>query len=47
MGFMHEQINDGRNYRLLNVLDDFNREGLGIGVDLSLPAERANTGSNY
>jgi putative transposase len=24
----------------LNVLDDFNREGLGIEVDFSLPAER-------
>ena len=27
-------------FRLLNVLDDFNREGLGIEVDFSLPAER-------
>ena len=26
--------------RLLNVLDDFNREGLGIEADFSLPAER-------
>jgi hypothetical protein len=24
---------DGRAFRLLNVLDDFNREGLGIEVD--------------
>jgi transposase InsO family protein len=31
---------DGRPFRLLNVLDDFNREGLGIEVDFSLPAER-------
>ena len=31
---------DGRQFRLLNVLDDFNREGLGIEVDFSLPAER-------
>ncbi len=31
---------DGRAFRLLNVLDDFNREGLGIEVDFSLPAER-------
>jgi putative transposase len=31
---------DGRTLRLLNVLDDFNREGLGIEVDFSLPAER-------
>jgi putative transposase len=31
---------DGRAFRLLNVLDDFNCEGLGIEVDFSLPAER-------
>ena len=37
---MHDQLSDGRNYRLLNIIDDFNREGLGIEVDLSLPAER-------
>ena len=30
MDFMHDQLNDGRSYRLLNVIDDFNREGLGI-----------------
>ena len=40
MDFMHDQLEDGRNYRLLNVLDDFNREGLAIEVDLSLPAAR-------
>lgn len=40
MDFMHDQLSDGRCYRLLNVIDDFNREGLGIEVDLSLPAER-------
>ncbi|MFP3441313.1 DDE-type integrase/transposase/recombinase, partial [Pantoea sp. SIMBA_133] len=40
MDFMHDQLNDGRRYRLLNVIDDFNREGLGIEVDFSLPAER-------
>ena len=38
--FMHDQLGDGRSYRLFNVLDDFNREGLGIEVDLSLPADR-------
>lgn len=31
---------DGRQFRLLNVLDDFNREGGGIEVDGSLSAER-------
>ena len=40
MDFMHDQLEDGRCYRLFNVLDDFNREGLAIEVDLSLPAER-------
>ena len=38
--FMHDALSDGRNFRLLNVLDDFNREGLAIEVDFSLPAER-------
>ena len=36
----HCRAPDGRAFRLLNVLDDFNREGLGIEVDFSLPAER-------
>lgn len=40
MDFMHDNLDDGRQYRLFNVLDDFNREGLGIEVDLSLPAAR-------
>lgn len=40
MDFMHDQLEDGRSFRLLNVIDDFNREGLGIEVDLSLPSER-------
>jgi len=40
MDFMHDQLSDGRNYRLFNVIDDFNREGLGIEVDISLPASR-------
>jgi putative transposase len=40
MDFMHDQLSDGRSYRLFNVIDDFNREGLGIEVDLSLPALR-------
>lgn len=40
MDFMHDQLADGRCLRLFNVIDDFNREGLGIEVDFSLPAER-------
>jgi putative transposase len=40
MDFMHDQLSDGRSIRLFNVIDDFNREGLEIDVDFSLPAER-------
>ena len=39
-GFLSDQLISGRYFRTFNVLDDFNREGLGIEVDLSLPAER-------
>ncbi|TCL63218.1 integrase-like protein [Rhizobium sp. BK251] len=40
MDFMADRLADARQFRLLNVLDDFNREGLGIEVDFLLPAER-------
>ena len=40
MDFMHDQLGDQRSYRLFNVIDDYNREALGIEVDLSLPAAR-------
>jgi putative transposase len=40
MDLMHDNLDDGRQYRLFNVIDDFNREGLGIEVDLSLPSAR-------
>lgn len=40
MDFVHDQLEDGRSFRLFNVLDDFNREGLTIDVDLSLPSAR-------
>lgn len=40
MDFMADRLADGRPIRTLNVLDDFNREGLDIEVDFSLPAER-------
>jgi len=38
--FMHDRLTDGRAFRLFNVIDDFNREGLGIEADFSLPALR-------
>ncbi|WP_142051284.1 IS3 family transposase [Achromobacter sp. SLBN-14] len=40
MDFMHDQLADGRSIRVFNVIDDFNREALGIEVDFSLPSER-------
>ena len=40
MDFMHDSLTDGRSYRLFNVIDDFNREGLVIEADFSLPAQR-------
>ena len=38
MDFMHDQLQDGRSFRLFNVIDDFNREALSIEIDLSLPS---------
>ena len=40
MDFMHDQLEDGRCFRLFNVIDDFNREALAIEVDFSLPSSR-------
>ena len=40
MDFMHDQLQDGRTFRLFNVIDDFNREAIGMEVDFSLPSER-------
>ena len=40
MDFMADQLHNGRSFRTFNVLDDYNREGLGIEVDLSLPSLR-------
>ena len=40
MDFMHDQLANGCSFRLLNIIDDFNREALATDIDLSLPAER-------
>jgi putative transposase len=40
MNFMSDGLRDGRTIRTFNVIDDYNREGLGIEVDFSLPAPR-------
>ncbi|MBN0727277.1 transposase family protein, partial [Pseudomonas aeruginosa] len=40
MDFMHDQLSDGRSFRIFNLIDDFNREALAMDIDLSLPAER-------
>jgi len=37
--FMHDQLEDGRAFRLLNVVDNFNREAINMAVDFSLPSE--------
>lgn len=36
---MSEQLANCRSFRTLYVLDDFNREGLAIELDYSLPSE--------
>jgi putative transposase len=38
--FMSDSLTDGRRFRLLNIIDDYNRESLAIEVDTSLPSLR-------
>ena len=40
MEFRHDQMSDGQCYRLLNIIDDYKREGLVMEVGISLPASR-------
>lgn len=40
MDFMSDALSDGRTIRTFNVIDDYNREALGIEVDVSLPSLR-------
>jgi putative transposase len=37
---MSDALYSGQRFRTFNVVDDFNREGLGIEVDAHLPAPR-------
>ena len=37
---MHDQLSDGRSYRLFNVIDDYKCEGLAIEAGFSLPSVR-------
>lgn len=38
--FMHDTLRCGKKVRSLNIIDDYNREVLGIAVDSSLPSGR-------
>ncbi len=40
MDFMHDNLSSGKKYRLLNIIDDYNREGLDCEIDFSLPSYR-------
>jgi len=40
MDVMHDQLVNGRSIRALKVIDDFNRQALGIEVDFSPPSTR-------
>lgn len=40
LDFMSDALVDGRKFRLLNVIDDFNRESLSLEADSSLPTLR-------
>jgi putative transposase len=40
LDFTSDNLTGGRKFRTLNVVDDYNREALGVEVDYSLPAQR-------
>ena len=40
LDFTSDNLTGGRKFRTLNVVDDYNREALGIEVDYSLPSRR-------
>jgi putative transposase len=40
LDFMSDALSDGRKFRILNIIDDYNREILKMEIDTSLPALR-------
>ena len=40
MDFMSDSLQNGRHFRTFNVIDDYNREGLCVDADFSLPTEK-------
>lgn len=40
MDFMYDRLMNGRSFRTLNILDDFNREALNIVIDTSISSQR-------
>ena len=40
LDFMSDSLENSRSFRVLNVIDDFNREALGSEIDFSIPSER-------
>lgn len=40
LDFMSDALANGQKFRTFNVIDDFNREGLGILIGISLPTKR-------
>lgn len=40
MDFVSDTLNSGRTFRVLNILDDFNREAVAQEISMSMPSER-------
>ena len=40
MDFMQDTLENGRKFRVLNILDDYNRESLSISISYSFPSEK-------
>ncbi len=40
MDFMEDRLENGRKVRTLNILDDYNRQGLAVEVEHSFPSQR-------